>query len=67
MLLKADYSDDPQQTKKEQDEADRWKATETSKAITSFKEDIKMTILLLKGKQKIYSHVPKQIPLIKKS
>ena len=41
MLLKADYSDDPQQTKKEQDEADRWKATETSKAITSFKEDIK--------------------------
>ena len=41
MSLKADYSDDPQQAKKEQDEADRWKKTETNKAITDFKEDIK--------------------------
>ena len=41
MSLTADYSDDPQQAKKEQDEADRWKNTETNKAITNFKEDIK--------------------------
>ena len=41
MSLTANYADDRQQAWQGQDKADKWKDTETNKAITNFKENIK--------------------------
>ena len=57
MSLTADYSDDRQQARKEQDKADKWKDTETNKAISTFKEEIKNNYPFLEDKtEDIFSY-----------